>query len=219
MKEQIKKVLSSNNLVINENIIKLGIKKDLSLKEFLVLSFLINNASKKLDLELLSNTLGIEQSTSLETLNSLMIKGLVVLESVKDELNRFNEVVNLDNIYELIYEDIDIKEKKEIKDDIFKTFERELGRTISQMEIELINGWIINGTKEELIIGALREAVYNGVNSFRYIDKIIYEWEKKGFKTIEDVNKHLKNRREEKSKNIVVEEKEQKILDYDWLDN
>ena len=30
-----------------------------------------------------------------------------------------------------------------------------------------------NYYSEELIVGALKEAVYNGVNNFRYIDKIL----------------------------------------------
>jgi DNA replication protein len=85
------------------------------------------------------------------------------------------------------------------------------------MELELINGWLISGTPEEIVLGALREAVYNGVTNFRYIDKIIYEWEKKGIKTMDDVTAHMKNRREEMSKDKVITDREQKIADYDWL--
>ena len=85
------------------------------------------------------------------------------------------------------------------------------------MELEFINAWVKSGTPKELILGALREAVYNGVRQFRYIDKIIYEWGKKGFKTMDDVNNHLKNRREEKNKDKVISKKEQEISDYDWL--
>ena len=82
----------------------------------------------------------------------------------------------------------------------------------------MINGWLISGTPEEIVLGALREAIYNGVSNFRYIDKIIYEWEKKGFKTMDDVNKHIRSRREDKNKDKVISKKEQDILDYDWLD-
>ena len=108
--------------------------------------------------------------------------------------------------------------KEEVKEDVFKVFERELGRTISSYELELINGWLISGTPEEIVLGALREAIYNGVSNFRYIDKIIYEWEKKGFKTMDDVNKHIRGRREDKNKDKIITKKEQDILDYDWLD-
>ena len=85
------------------------------------------------------------------------------------------------------------------------------------MELELINGWLSNGTPEELVLGALREAVYNGVTSFKYIDRIIYEWEKKGFKTMDDVSKHLMSRRESKSSNESISKKEQEVADYDWV--
>ena len=90
---------------------------------------------------------------------------------------------------------------------------------MSSMELEIINGWLSSGSSEEIVLGALKEAVYNGVTNFRYIDKIIYEWGKKGFKTMDDVNKHMKNRREEKYKDKEVSKKEEAILDYDWLDD
>ena len=35
----------------------------------------------------------------------------------------------------------------------------------------------------------LKEAIYNGISNFRYIDRILYEWNKKGLKNKEDVGK------------------------------
>ena len=72
----------------------------------------------------------------------------------------------------------------------------------------------MNTTPEALIKGALKEAIYNGVRNFRYIDKIIYEWQKKGFKSMDDVNKHLRN--EDKP---LPKEKEEELFDYNWLDD
>ena len=40
-------------------------------------------------------------------------------------------------------------------------FERELGRTLSSFEYELINKWIENGVSEETIKEALKEAILN----------------------------------------------------------
>ena len=195
-------------------------EKKLSLNEFLVLIYLENNFSDNFEIELISSSLGISVNDAMEAFNSLTLKGLVSLDSVKGADRRFNEVVNLNNVYDYALEELDNEAKKEQKEDIFKVFERELGRTISSMELELINGWLVSGTSEEMILGALREAVYNGVSNFRYIDKIIYEWEKKGFKTMEDVNNHLKNRYQGKDKPQMKAnlKKEQDILDYDWLD-
>ena len=98
---------------------------------------------------------------------------------------------------------------EENKSNIYSTFETEFGRTLSPMEYEIITGWIDSGYTEELIILALKEATYNGVSNLRYIDKIIYEWGKKGIKTKEDVEK---NRKQFKN----TEKKE--IFDYNWLD-
>ena len=210
MKDQVMKLLTAKKLVVSGEIIKVAINSNLSLDEFLVLIYFDNSFNNNFDIELVSK--------AMEAFNSLMVKGLVSLESVKDIENRLNEVVKLDGTYRLIM-DSSIEESKSIvKEDIFRTFEKELGRTMSPMELELINGWLISGTSEELILGALREAVYNGVSNFRYIDKIIYEWEKKGFKTMDEVNSYIKNRYNEKSKDKVVSKKEQEISDYDWLD-
>ena len=219
MKEQVLKLLSSKKLVINEYLIKIANEKELNLNEFLVLVYFDNNYDNKFDVELIVKTLGIDTAIVMEAFNSLMIKGLVSLESVKDLENRNTEEVNLDGLYKLITENITIEEKETEKEDVFKVFERELGRTISSMELEMINGWLTTGTSEEIILGALREAVYNGVTSFRYIDKIIYEWEKKGFKTMDDVNKYMKSRREEKSKDKEASKKASDVLDYDWIDS
>lgn len=218
MKEQLYKVLSSKKLVISDYLIRVALDNSLNLNEFLVLVYYDNSFSNTFEVELISSTLGIDVNSAMEAFNSLMIKGLVTLESVKDLENRLNEVVSLDGVYQTILENTNNEAKEEIKEDVFKVFERELGRTMSSMELELINGWLISGTPEELVLGALREAVYNGVSNFRYIDKIIYEWEKKGFKTMDEVNAHIRSRREEKDKDKVISKKEQDILDYDWLD-
>ncbi len=218
MKDQVMKLLTAKKLVVSGEIIKVAINSNLSLDEFLVLIYFDNSFNNNFDIELVSKVLGLDVNMAMEAFNSLMVKGLVSLESVKDIENRLNEVVKLDGTYRLIM-DSSIEESKSIvKEDIFRTFEKELGRTMSPMELELINGWLISGTSEELILGALREAVYNGVSNFRYIDKIIYEWEKKGFKTMDEVNSYIKNRYNEKSKDKVVSKKEQEISDYDWLD-
>lgn len=211
-------MLNAKKLVVSEYLIKEAVRNNLSLDEFLVLVYFDNSYNGVFEVELVSKILGLDVNRTMEAFNSLMIKGLVTLESVKDLENRLNEVVKLDGVYSSIIENTNEETKEEVKEDIFKTFEKELGRTMSPMELELINGWLISGTPEEIILGALREAVYNGVNNFRYIDKIIYEWEKKGFKNMNDVNAYIKNRYDEKVKDKAVIKKEQEISDYDWLD-
>ena len=103
--------------------------------------------------------------------------------------------------------------KKDTKKEtnIFETYETELGRALSPTEYEIINSWLDSGYSEELILLALKEAVYNGVSNFRYIDRIIFEWAKKGIKNKDDVEKNRKEFKKSK------ENKE--LFDYDWLND
>ena len=101
-------------------------------------------------------------------------------------------------------------DKKEVADtNIFDLFEKEFGRTLSSMEYEIIGAWLEANFTEELITLALKEAIYNGVTNLRYIDKILYEWQKKGIKTKEDVTKQREK--------FTKKEKKEEIFDYDWL--
>ena len=102
------------------------------------------------------------------------------------------------------------KEDKKIDKTIYDIFESELGRTLSSIEYELIGEWL-NNNSEEILRLALKEAVYNGVSNFRYIDRIIHEWNKKGIKTRADV---IKNNEEFRKKK---DEEKQELFDYDWL--
>ena len=80
------------------------------------------------------------------------------------------------------------------------------------MEYEIIKSWLEHNTSEELIIEALREASFSGVSNLRYMDKILYEWSKKGIKTKEDVEKN-KKRFIEKQDNIG------EVFEYDWFED
>lgn len=210
------KILSSKKMVFSAYLIRVALDNKLNLNEFLVLVYFDNSFNSSLDIDLISKTLGLDESEVMEAFNGLMIKGLVNIESSKDLENRMQEVVTLCGVYDFICDRVEEDNQEEVKTDIFKKFEQELGRTLSSMELEKINAWIMTGTPENLILGALKEAVYNGVSNFRYIDTIIYTWEKKGFKSMEDVEKHMMTRREKKS-NEPVSKKEQELADYDWV--
>ena len=101
------------------------------------------------------------------------------------------------------------KSTDEGNSDLFDLFEKEFGRTLSPMEYEIINSWVESKIDKGLIISALKEAVFNGVNNLRYIDNILYEWNKKGIKRTDDLDRKIK---EEESKEDNTE-----LYEYDWL--
>ena len=96
--------------------------------------------------------------------------------------------------------------------DIYSIIEKEFGRTISPMECQIIKGWIDDNFTHELIMEALKEAIYNGVTSLKYIEKILYSWRKKGYKNKEDIMKAKTIERENKKK-------EEDVFFYDWLND
>ncbi len=94
---------------------------------------------------------------------------------------------------------------------MFSLFEKELGRTLSPMEYEIIKEWLTNNYTEELIKEALKEAIYNNVRNLKYIDRILYTWKNKGIKTKEDAIKDKKKYR--KTNNDTKD-----LFDYNWLE-
>jgi len=70
---------------------------------------------------------------------------------------------------------------------IIRTFEQELGRPLTAIECEVINNWIAAKFSEELILEAFKRGVMAGIRNFRYIDSILREWEKKGLRTLQEV--------------------------------
>lgn len=124
----------------------------------------------------------LKETTILNAFNSLLGKRLIDIKSSKDIEGRIKEEISLQPLYLKMEEEEQIVLQEETKIDIYSAFEQEFGRPISSMEYEIIGAWIEKGFTEKLILGALKEAVYNGVTSLRYIDKILYEWQKKDIK-------------------------------------
>ncbi len=180
--------------------------------ELIILIYLINQTSNTYNPKQIGNDLKLELNNVLELINSLCEKNIIKIEMKKIN-NIRSEVISLDSLYEKIaFALTEVEEKND--SNLYGVFETEFGRTLSPMEFEIINGWLDNGYTEELIKLALKEATYNGVSNLRYIDKIIYEWGKKGIKTKEDIEN---NRKQFKNNNNTNKNKE--LFDYDWLND
>ncbi|MDE5587357.1 MAG: DnaD domain protein, partial [Bacilli bacterium] len=61
---------------------------------------------------------------------------------------------------------------------------------------------------------ALKETVFNGVSNLRYMDKILHEWNKKGYKTVSDVEISKQKYQQEQRQKEKLE-----LFDYDWFDD
>lgn len=154
-------ILKSKKYITNSLFIKKVLELNLTLEEFLMLTYFDNDFNSYLNMDELSNNLGITSDKAYEVFTNLLSKKLIDIKTEKDIEGRMIEKVSLDNFYMLVIEEKKKNEKEEIKSDIYSEFEQEFGRPITSMEYEIINAWLEHNYSEELVIGALKEAVYN----------------------------------------------------------
>ena len=196
--------------ILLNNYRRLGINDS----EFVVIMLIIYMGGKVIyNPEEFSHELNMGKHEVMKIINDLMEKNILSL--VVEKSNRkTSEYLSLDLLYEKLFNiviDVDNKEDTVIDNSIFSVFENEIGRPLSPMEYEQIKEWINSGNSIEFITLALKESVINGVSNFRYIDTILNDWRKKGYKTREDIVRDKEIYRSKKSK---IE-----VFDTDWLND
>ena len=208
--EVIYNIIKNKDYIIRPFLFKIIKEHNLDINETLLLLYLTNQEHPELDLKLINSITTLNDEEIITSFSSLTGKGLISTSITKDG-DRVIEEIDLDGIYKLAASNINKKEIKKQEKNIFELFEKEFARPLTPMEFEFINAWINSGMNEELIKEALKEATYNGVSNLRYIDKIIYEWTKKGYKTVEDV---INNRYKKEEK----DNSDSYFFEYNWLD-
>lgn len=205
-------LVKAKDYTFKKQLFKIVKEYNLSINELILLIYFLNQDNPSLNVEDIKENAFMNENDILSSYTTLNSKSLIAVKMKKNKSGKLEEVIDLSNVYKAMVSEINTKIKKAQEISVFSIFEKEFARTLSPIEYELINAWISSGIKEEIIIGALKEAIYNGVNNLRYIDKIIYEWGKKGFKTMEDVNNHLKTKNNKKNEPAV-------LFDYNWLED
>lgn len=174
-------------------------------------------------------SLGAEEL--MKILQHLVKKGYIYIEEATDNDGKPSELYNLKPILVKVVNEIErnfeveqLDQQKEEQEksaaNIFKAFEQEFGRPLSPMEIELINTWIDKDNYPEGIINyALKEAVFSNKLNFRYIDKILFDWQKKNIKTVEQVREYLKSFRNQQPSVTKPLPTKNTFEFYNWLEN
>ena len=209
--EVIYNIIKNKDYIIRPFLFKIIKENNLDINETLLLLYLTNQEHPELDLKLINSITTLTDEEIIIAFSSLTGKGLISTSITKDG-DRVIEEIDLDGIYKIAASNINKKEVKKQEKNIFELFEKEFARPLTPMEFEFINAWINSGMNEDLIKEALKEATYNGVSNLRYIDKIIYEWTKKGYKTVEDVINNRYTKKEEKDNS------DSYFFEYNWLD-
>ncbi len=189
-------------------------KLNISDSELIILIFIINDGVEiEYDPSIFIKELNMDKFKVLEMIDLLHKKNIISLV-MKKKNNKTIEYISLNPLYDklisIILDKNDGNDKEKVDKNLYSIFESELGRTLSPLEYEKINEWS-NEISSELIIEALKEAVFCGVNNFRYIETILSDWNKKGYKNKSDVIRDKENRKNKK--------KDINVPDIDWLND
>lgn len=214
MDNNILKLLQDSPIVVPRILFNNYKKLNINEEELVVIMLIISLGNMiEFNPDIFVQELNMEKPKVMIIISNLIGKNILSLEMVKNG-RKTEEYISLSLLYDKlvnVVKDIEEDENVKIDNSIFSVFENELGKLLSPMQMEKIKEWITTYKSEELIIAALKEAVLNGVSNFNYIDAILNEWNKKGYKNKEDILKD-KNSYRKKKNNI-------DIVDMDWLND
>ena len=214
-------ILKKGNFVVPFYLFQLKDKFNISFDSFIFLIYLSNLGTNIIfDPNRFTTDLGLSMELILSYIDELSEKKYISIDVIKNDKGVMEEYVILDLFYEkvtnLMIDDINqAKIEEEKNSNIYEAIEKEFARPLTSIEYEIISAWLEDGTSEELILEALKEAVYSGVCNLRYIDKILYEWSRKGIKTIKDVEENRKKRNVPKDKESDID---LDTIEWNWFD-
>lgn len=216
MNEVVINTLKEQPIIIPKVLFQNYKKLNITEEELIILICIINQGDKILyNPAYFTDEIGLDKYKVMQIVNDLAEKGIIEIKVENNKSGKKEEYIYLDFLYNKIFNlliDLQLGSNKTINSDIFTTFETELGRTISPMEVQIIKDWLHDGITEELIKEALKEAIINNVRNLKYVDRILFNWRSKGFKTKADILKDKNNFRKPTKKT-------EPIYDYNWLED
>ena len=217
-------VFKNGNIVIPIYFLKNYKKFQLEAEEFIMLMYFYNCGDNcTFNPERICNDLGYELSVVMEYIDSLTNKGFISVDVKKNEKGYMEDILTIDGFYNklklFIIEEINESSSVATSSSIYDLIEEEFGRTLSSIEYEIIKAWLENNISEDLIKEAVKEAVFNGVSNLKYIDKILYEWGKKGINTVKDVENNRMRRNAVRDRNLDKNDIDMDIVEWNWFDD
>lgn len=162
--------------------------------------------------------LTISEEECATKLRYLLQKNYLEIKQFKNEQGKLSEAYSLEPLWDRLLIKDEEKENEEGK--LFQTFEKEFGRPLSPFEIDTINIWLDDDKiKPKIIISALREAVLMDKLNFKYIDRILREWQRKGVQTVEQAKQVSEPYRKGQVVKTYKQEKRDTSVYFNWLDD
>ena len=167
-----------------ENYKKLKISEN-QLVIILMIDHLLSQGNPFITADFLSLKMSLDIKEIDKLMADLLTRGLMEYTTMNGKT-----VTSLNPLKEKLYREFQISISRESEADknevisaqltnIFETFQQELGRQLSPLEISRIREWVSMGFTDETIIDALKEAINQGKKSLRSVDKILLSWAKR----------------------------------------
>ena len=191
---KLKELISEKKIIVPLYFLKKYKDYNLNVDELVLLLYLFNDDKQVFNPEKIAKEMDLDILNIMENISNLTDKGLLKVNAIKNDSGVMEEIIDLSNLYEILSLDI-IKSlnNEEVNDiNISNLIEEEFGRKLTYLEHDTINDWEKNGYNKELIREAVKEASINGVTTIRYIDKILFDWNRLGIRKKEDIKKNNK---------------------------
>ena len=142
----------------------------------------------------IAERIGKEISDVNQAISNLTERGLLQYRTI--ELNGEIELLfdaslaleRLDDLLGVAHSSSDQLTPQNQLKDLVETFQQELGRLLTPFEIEDLTKTLKeDGTSADLIKEALREAVLNGKQNWKYIQAILRNWRHEGIKSVAQI--------------------------------
>lgn len=153
------------------------------------------------DFSKISQNLQIPVDALYQIIDSLCQKEIITLKTHTTSDGKKSDYYDLFSIYNKLEKlDMLVFSKEQDKLRLLLTkLEQLLGRVLSPNEIEQARNWLEqDGYESDLIELAFREAMINQINlPFKYVNRILQNWDKKNITTIEEATQEIYNHRKQ----------------------
>lgn len=195
MKDKILNLMKSKSFNVPLYIYQKRRAFGLNLETFIMLMYLRSLGDKiPFNALKIAKDLDMEVDKVMASIEELSLKNLIEIKTEKHEKGYLEDYLLLDGFYDSLSKMFLNKEESHEDVEIYAYIESAFGRPLSNKDYGTIKSWLASDISDQMIKKAVTEAMKNGKSQTAYIDRILYEWMKKG----------------------KVEEKKE-IFDYDWL--
>ena len=158
---------NENHYTIPKYVLTYAKDFNLDINSLILLIYFLNQKNKEIfNYKKIIKDLNFNEKELLDSISLLKDKNLISIQMEKNDSGILEERVNTSSFYDIMLSKfINDSQESDSNNDLYEIFESEFGRTLSPMEFEIINSWIESKINKELIIAALKETVYNGVNN------------------------------------------------------